>query len=298
MKIVAAMFCWLLLLPAGVSAQGIAYLEELSGKVQLVRVKALKDDQGRSILSDGDKVITGPGGRATVVYANGTSVRVFESTQLKVEATSGLMTASLLRGGIWANIPKKTSRTRFALRTAEAVVGIKGTSLALAADPSGTHVGLSAGVIEVRNGQGKIDLTPGNMLQGVQREGSLQDKVKPLPFHLQIVAPSSINLAQEASMKVRLRLVSRDGSPLPQGNLIYIFSNLADMQKPQAMQLDEAGQASFELIFPSQQTDQTELALQAVMEDRWDVEVGQAVVALQGTTRMDSVKGLREFGEE
>ena len=176
-------------------------------------------------------------------------------------------------------------------------MGIRGTSLAMAASGGTTNIGLSSGAIEVRNGQTSLHLGPGEMLAGVRREGSLQDKVQPFPYQIHLTAPPSINLAQEASLRLRLRLTSNDGSPLPQGQ-VYLHANVGDLQKPQAVLFDERGEAACEVIFPSQQTDQTELVLQAVMEDQWNVAAGQAIVALSGTLKQDEVKGLRSFGEE
>jgi ferric-dicitrate binding protein FerR (iron transport regulator) len=77
-------------------------------------------------LAPGDVVVTGPRSLAILDLANGTTLKLRESTTLSVDSIGDATSVSLAAGGVFTNIARKLSGT-FNLRASNTVAGVRGT---------------------------------------------------------------------------------------------------------------------------------------------------------------------------
>ncbi len=175
---------------ASASGQVVAHLEEVKGQLKLARKKALQDSQGRELLQVGDRILTGARATATLVYHDGVIVRLFPQSSVTVEERDGASVLTLKKGGVWAQIPKHRKRPRrVVLRTSDAMIGIRGTTLAVMKDKNrGTSIGLFEGEIEVRNQKGRLNLNSGQVMEGLKANSVLAKRVKKCPTNCNSIA--------------------------------------------------------------------------------------------------------------
>jgi len=303
MKIFPYYFIFTILIWPGLTlAAGIAVLDEVEGKIKTARKIKSIDPQGRKILSHGDQVRTGASGRATVIYNDGTRVRIFKNSHLRIEKPKGIGSVTIHQGTAWAQVPKRRSnrRTKFRMRTVDAVIGIRGTNLTVNAQRGGgTNVGLSSGAISVQNQSQEVLLSPGQMLEGVGKQSDLKNQIAPMPFALKVHSPISLNLHQDQAITVELSLTSRQpGQSLPIGFEVYVTVNHPSAIYNKRVRLDGEGKGSLEVRLPSNRGNFKELVIYAVMEDNWNVTSGVGVTELVGMISVNELKGLRRFEEQ
>ncbi len=153
------------------AAKNIGKVMVKSSPVIVVRKgKRLKVGRFGMNLQKGDIVITPKGGKAQIVLSSGDSLFLASSSQvvLNEEITSSaqakITRIMLSSGKIRAHIKKKKKR-RIRFRTANAIIGVKGTDFVVEHINRTTTVGTREGLVNMASAKsGKnIDIPPGKM---------------------------------------------------------------------------------------------------------------------------------------
>ncbi len=296
------LFLFLLyLLPHFAFAEVIAQLKELSGSVQITHKNGMEGPSGELKVKEGDHITTGPKGKATLVYADGTEVRIFSGSKVKASFKNGRLSAHVKKGAIWASSPRpKTNRAGFALRSKETVIGVKGTTLAMdTREPKKTNIGMFKGAAKVQNGKLRTTLAAGQLMRGVEQTGSLKKKIEPIIQHLEVTSSTkSIDLEKSDSLKIKVRLVSPAGEPPPRESLVFISVNIRQTTLKRQLALNGQGRAETTIKFNTKTPKKKELVVHALMEDSWEVASGVTHVTLKTLSKEQDVEGLRSIEEQ
>ncbi|MBU3917100.1 FecR family protein [bacterium] len=194
---VIIMIVILAFVPASYALNAVATLTAIFGDVKLQRVKdgvrSNEPGQKGMILEDKDLVITGPNARTTLLFRDGSEIRLFQNTEFMIEKTIELKgvkkrgffnSFQLNMGSFWGKFTKNRQKTT--IKTPTATCGIKGTSVSFSERNGQLNVSLSTGAIELENEDEKILLKAGKMIEGITRTGSFNKKVKDLPYFIEI----------------------------------------------------------------------------------------------------------------
>jgi ferric-dicitrate binding protein FerR (iron transport regulator) len=150
------------------ASQPVGSVIAVSGKVSLFSAGADKAKElqlGKPVYA-GDRLKTGANGRASLVLADGTALKVNYNTDITLRAADskgkaserGVGSIKLALGEIWAKVTKKNSRLEF--DTPAAVAAVKGTEPILSVDEVGTLCAkLREGSLEISNDKGSLDLS-------------------------------------------------------------------------------------------------------------------------------------------
>lgn len=131
-------------------------LHALKGDVRWIRgaeSHELAPDQG-SLLAQGDRVVTGPGGEAVITWGGQVHV-MSERSELGFDAMRdgspalGPTEVSLLKGSASFFLPRSTPPRRFQVRTKSLIAGVKGTVFTVAETASGSRVTVLRGEVDV-----------------------------------------------------------------------------------------------------------------------------------------------------
>lgn len=133
----------------------------------------------------GDRIKTGANGRAALVLADGTQVKLNFNTDLVLRDTDskgaksprGIGSVKIFLGSVWGKITKKGSRFEF--DTPSSVAAVKGSAGEVIVSPDGrTCYVWEEGVLHVFNDLGAVDMNP--MTQMCMAKGFKPGKPTPL----------------------------------------------------------------------------------------------------------------------
>jgi len=141
-------FLWMVLVPLAVSAQGLGHLEISEGSVKIHRHGADQLYQGTQKIEvkQGDEIQTGSGSKAFVVLSqNQDKIELYSSTFFKVASLDSQNTeVNMNIGKARFKVAKppegELRRRRFNVRTANAVIGVKGTEFILGTGAETTNL--------------------------------------------------------------------------------------------------------------------------------------------------------------
>lgn len=190
LMIVAAV---LLIFPQSVSAiNAVASIKASTGDVKVSRKNRQISGRKGLVLNDGDTIITEKNSKATILFRDGSIIRLYQNTRFIIEQSIENKSAhrgffnrfKLSLGSLWGKFSKNRQRT--VIKTPTATCGIKGTSVALAQKGASLNVSLSTGLVELENEDEKIDLQPGKMINGITRRGTFKEKIEDIPYQILI----------------------------------------------------------------------------------------------------------------
>jgi hypothetical protein len=205
-KILLSFLLTLLTIPSVQAIDAVASMGKLTGDVEVIRkVKGKKKDMekiyGRTglILNDKDVIITGPKARVTIIFRDGSEVRIFQNTRFVIEKSDEsrggkrmfFHNFKLSLGAFWGKFIKGDQHT--IIKTPTATIGIKGTSVSLAENKGVFDLSLFSGRVEIENDQEKFILKPGQMIKGLVWSDSIKDKVQDLPYRL-VIKPDQVHI--------------------------------------------------------------------------------------------------------
>lgn len=172
----------------------VATLKRYSGDVKIQRSSRIMSGRRGLVLKDADVVITALKSKATILFRDGSEIRLFQNTKFVIEKSEesagsrrGFFNRFKLKvGSFWGKFAKGRQQT--IITTPSATCGIKGTNVSFQQRDGKLNVSLSAGEIELENEDEKMLLSPGKIVSGIQKTGSFKNNVKELPFRL-VIAP-------------------------------------------------------------------------------------------------------------
>lgn len=175
------------------AVEAVASFGKVRGNVQVIRQTRKIPGRTGLILNDNDVVVTGPSSRATIVFRDGSEIRLFQDTRFVIEKSVESKEGSrrfindfkLKVGSFWGKFMRGKQHTR--ISTPTATIGIKGTNVTFHQSPNGQlDMSLSNGLISVENEDETIDLQPGHRIQKMTRKGSITEKVSMMPYKISI----------------------------------------------------------------------------------------------------------------
>lgn len=285
------------------SAEPVATVSEVYGKIKIVRLEEEKSKKKgkKKRLNNNDYVVTGPDSKATITYKDGTTVRVFEKSKVQVRKKKGILNVLLRRGALWANVIKKKNRDRFRIRTAAAVIGIKGTNLTVSSGKNtGTGISVSEGEVEVHNKSGVTPLNAGQMVTGVRKNASFEHKIHDIPYKIEVKPlADNIDISKTKDVVIEIKIIDRKTSQtVGHRGSVYLYVNQQNQKYTHRVSLGSKGvtKTKIRLAPPNgAQSQQWQLQVLAVMEDKMDVMAGSAVVNYSDPNYNYEVKSLRDL---
>lgn len=167
-----------LLFMAALAAAPEAVLSRVEGEVIVNPLEgAPHQGRPREVLMPGTRLQTGPEGRAQIRLADGTEARLRPSSDLRIDPALGRRGPAFVLsfGRLWTRVVgRKADQTRFEVRTANAVAGVRGTRFEVGVGGDGSvMVSVEEGAVAV-SGAGSAS-TLVNAGAGVQagRDGQL-----------------------------------------------------------------------------------------------------------------------------
>ena len=291
----------------------VASLKDTIGEVKIQRLSRNIPGRKGLILNDQDVVITGINAKATILFRDGSEIRLFQNTRFVIEKSEemkgsqrGFLNNFFLKAGsFWGKFTKNTQKTK--IITPTATCGIKGTSVSFSEHNGKMDVSLSSGEIELENEDEKISLPAGKMIQGLTQRGTFKEKIKDLPYQL-VIEPdaSKIELpteGNEGKVDFTLQIVNVKTKQNEYRRGSIFFSLKTDkIVFPDRIVLNDRGYARVTAIIkPFQKADygdgRIDIVAVAEGESAMDIGTGEALLTFdvpeqyQKTIRIDATSG-------
>ncbi len=172
--------------------EAVASIKTLKGAVDIKRNRTTFSARTGLILHDKDLVTTHQKSKVTIIFRDGSEIRIFPNTKFLIEKSEEskngprqFLNKFILKvGSFWGRFTKLRQRTT--VKTPTATIGIKGTSFAMAERNASLDVSLSTGKITLSNQTESIDLDAGKMVKDISATGTIKDKISDLPYQIVI----------------------------------------------------------------------------------------------------------------
>jgi hypothetical protein len=155
------------------SAKQFATLRLLDGEVAVQRGNgAFATGQDGMSLREGDTVRTGPDGRASIEYFDGSLTRLDFDTSFTLvtletrgdAAASRVIESSQAEGNSYHRVAElNDAQSRFEIETPTATAWVHGTGYALLVDEGSTTIAVVEGVVTARGSTGSVEIPAGEM---------------------------------------------------------------------------------------------------------------------------------------
>jgi len=274
--------------PAAQAIEAVASFGKLDGSVQVLRESRKIPGREGLILNDQDVVVTGKDSKVTIIFRDGSEIRLFQDTRFVIEKAEEsaegqrrfFYNFKLKVGSFWGRFTKGNQTT--SIETPSATIGIKGTNLAVTQTAEKLDIALSEGKIGLRNEDHAYELDAGYRLQGVTKNGTLEDKKTEMPYRITIkaddpklVIPEPGDLTELYFTLQLLDVKSRQNLQRP--GKVYISLDNDKFEFPREIELNHRGYARVKAIIkPFQTADYKDgqLTIYAVMDGEQAMEVG------------------------
>ena len=247
------------------SVDAVASFGQVSGTVQVIRETRKIPARTGLILNDQDVVVTGKDSRATIIFRDGSEIRLFQDTQFIIEKSEETKKGSrrflhdfkLKVGSFWGKFLPGKQTTK--ISTPTATIGIKGTSMVMSQGNDKLDLSLSSGLISVQNEDEEMDLKPGNRIQNLSRKGSISEKVSPLPYRLTISPDrSKFNVpvpGRTTEIELTLQMIDvKTGRNVARTGEVYISVEIDKIVFPEVIKLNDRGYARLKAVVKPFQT--------------------------------------------
>jgi PKD repeat protein len=155
------------------SAKQFATLRLLGGQVAVQRGNgAFETGEDGTSLREGDTVRTGPDGRASIEYFDGSLTRLDVDTSFTLVTLETLSDAEASRviegsqaeGNSYHRVAERVdAQSRFEIETPTATASVRGTGYALLVDEASTTIAVVEGVVTARGSSGSVAIPAGKM---------------------------------------------------------------------------------------------------------------------------------------
>jgi len=291
--LIVALFFWI---PDASAINAVASIKDIQGQVDIERQHSKLAARNGLILYDKDTVATGDHSRATIVFRDGSIIRLFGNTRFMIEKSVEVKKGSrrflhkifLKLGSFWGKFSRKYQNTM--IRTPTATAGVKGTIIAVTEQNGKMGISLTTGAVTINNDSETITLQPGQMLMGITQRGSISDKIQNLPYRLvfksdrpEVIIPESGNEVEifftlQMVQKAKNLNASRTGP-------VYISHSFDNIRFEPGIHLNERGYARIKATvqpFQGRENLRETAEITALMDGETfiDVDAGQAILTL------------------
>ena len=311
--LLSALLTLVFLSPPVMAMDAIASFGKLGGNIQVLRESRKIPGREGLILNDQDIVVTGRNSRVTIIFRDGSEIRLFEDTRFVIErsqeSTSGdrriFYNFKLKLGSFWGRFSKGRQNTL--VETPSATIGIKGTNVAFSQKGSKLTVALSEGRVSVENEDGTINLEPGYRIEGVAKRGELKSKINKMPYEVSIkpddpkIKVPTRGEVEQVYFSIQL-IDSKTKQNYGKKGMVFISLDSDKLIFPDGIKLNKRGYARVKAtIKPFQKVDYKngQLEIYAVMGGKQSMEIaaGQTLLIfdvpqkIKRTIRVDMTSG-------
>ena len=206
----------LVIVPSVHALSAVASIKTMLGDVKIQRFQRFIPGRRGLVLNDEDVVMTGQNAKATIIFRDGSEIRLFQNSNFTIEKSEEIEgkgkgflkrfrlfsnKLKLSTGSFWAKFTKGRQQTR--ITTPTATCGIKGTVVAISHRNNKLNVSLSIGEVELANEDETLTLSSGKMIEGITKRGKFKEKIKELPYRLTIVPDNPKYKFQLLEIKMR-----------------------------------------------------------------------------------------------
>jgi hypothetical protein len=297
-----------------IDIDAVASIKSLDGDVKVNRQNRTIVVRRGLVLNDKDVVITATNAKTTILFRDGSEIRLFQNSRFIIESTeeregphrSFINRFRLQIGSLWGHFAQNRQTTT--IHTPTATCGIKGTSVSIEQKDSELNVSLFTGAVELENEDEKILIGPGKMVEGITKQGSFKDKIVDIPFKI-LISPDRRRIEiptapDEGEISFTLQLIDvRTKSNLERSANIYLTAPTDKIVFPESVQLNRRGYERVTArILPFMEADYKDgqIDIIAIVDGEDALKIGQGVAVLtydlprpaQRTIRIDATSGM------
>jgi hypothetical protein len=288
----------------------VASLKKVDGHVQVERRTPDKKLIGRIglVLKDQDTIITGNRSKATILFRDGSEIRVFQKTRFtisnsKESGSSGsrlfINKLILKLGSFWGKFSKGKQKTF--IETPTATAGIKGTIVSFKEQNGKFSASLATGSVSIKNDDASVILTPGKMVNEISKTGSIKDKIVNLPYQIQI-SPDQQRIyippaGEESSVYLSLQLIDvKSNKNVNQKGPIYLSVNSDKLIFPDKISLNNRGYTRIKATvkpFLSKDYKDGKIEIIAIMDGEKFINVSSGFTMMSYDMPKSSIKTIK-----
>lgn len=270
----------------------VASIKKISGSVQVKRSNRVFPGRKGLILNDEDLITTLSTGKITILFRDGSEIRLYENTKFVIEKSTEstgekrgfFHNLTLQIGSFWGKFVKGHQVTT--INTPTATCGIKGTNVSFLEKNGKLNLSLSEGQVSIQNDDEEILLNSGKMVEGITKQGMISDKIKDIPYRVVIKPKTKLEIptSGQTSITFSVQLMDiKSKTNLERAGIVHLSTNVDKILFP-SVRLNERGFANFDAsVLPFQNTDYNKLQLEiiAVMEGSNMMDIGSGYTAIR-----------------
>jgi FecR-like protein len=244
---------------SGHAIDAVASIKRLKGQVEIKRDRTTIAARSGLILNDKDVVITYNKSKVTIIFRDGSEIRLFPNTQFIIEKSEEAKTGArkflhnfkLKLGSFWGKFTRNRQNT--VIKTPTATAGIKGTTVAFSERNGKMSVSLSSGSVSIQNQFESVLLKPGQMAKGITSSEPIHEKIGSLPYKITIRPDQNqfppLMRGQEKELFFTLQLVdTRSGENVSREGEVYISISTDKIYFPENIRLNKRGYARIKAV--------------------------------------------------
>lgn len=280
-----------------VAVEAVASVKNIRGPVDVQRKEKRIAARAGLILHDQDLVVTYDKSRITLIFRDGSIIRLFPNTRFLIEkseeAPSGprrfLHDFRLKLGSFWGKFTRNRQQT--VIKAPTATVGIKGTTIAMKERNNTLGLRLSTGKVQISNQSESVELSAGQYVKDITKTGTIKDKIGNLPFQILINPDQSTvtvpNPGEKEELYFTLQLVNlKTNENVEKTGPVYLSITAENIVFDQDVQLNSRGyaRAKATISAPKSMTyamDTVEIFALMDGEEFLDVKSGSTVLTLE-----------------
>lgn len=291
----------------GHAIEAVASIKNVKGDVDIQRKRSTIAARMGLILYDKDLVVTNPRSKVTIVFRDGSEIRLFANTKFLIEKSEEAQSGSrrflnnfrLKLGSFWGKFTKKRQET--VIKTPTATAGIKGTTVSFAERNGVFDISLSSGIVEVKNERETVELTTGKMIKSLTKDSTISDKIEVLPYKLVIKSDVSEitlpNKGQEKEIYFTLQLINvKTNKNVSKKGDVYISIDSDNIELEPNIVLNSRGYARFRAtVKPFDKVDYKNgiLEFYALMDGEQYLDIGASKAVISYEMPADSKRKLK-----
>ena len=233
------------------NSPALAILSQLKGNVKAGLGEKMFPGFNGIMLRNGYKVRTEKKSAVTIFFSDGSEVRLFGSTELRIGAKKShnsrwVRYRLVLRSGsFWGNFVRGKNPVE--------IVGgglrlqLSDSSLRFTKKKTGSNVSVSSGIVKVFNKVSSVKILAGQRLYHVRKNDFLPQSVSLVPNQLKIrIEPSLLTFSVNKTLKLNLHFqVVRFGTDhaVKRSGPVFLTSDYYNLTLPDSIELNADGQA-------------------------------------------------------
>ena len=273
----------------------VASVVDIAGEVDIYRDDRVIPVKKGLILKDEDLIVTQKQSIATILFRDGSNIRLYESTNFEIEKsyevegrTRGFRNVVKLNiGSFWGRFSQNKWATT--IKTPSAICGVKSASVVLTEKEEGLDISLFDGALEVKNEEEEVLLHSGSFVANIAKQEKFSNRVENIPYYIDIKPETKLSIPKSGTSTIMFTLQLTDAET--KGNLerpgrVHISSNIDRVVFP-TIQLNARGYARFHAtVYPFRKADYDKMQLEivATMEGKEMMNIKSGKATLQFTT--------------